>query len=227
MDHERQIVVSPVEDLAVHHSLQNICRRSHPDRRYGRAKVRMQVRTAWAETRRRYAMRCIDTPRRDHRTALIFIVRGVPRGVVRAHWYPHSLHGFLGLSAVGPWLTSRSLWHRGQTCIAILSLRHGHRCPERGVEPWARDRHHDLLETHFVEMCTFLLQCARRSIFQSRVWEERQEARATRMRKQRQHSGSCVAQPLHHAGEVLLTVPQLRKEPRTWLILPRSAMTKI
>src|SRR5919202_214333 len=97
------------------------------------AKARIEVSTACAETRRRNAIRFMDTPLRYHSTALIFIARGLPRGVVRVNWWPHCLHCFLGLPAAEPFLTSCSLWHRGQTCIAILLLRHWFYCPERGV----------------------------------------------------------------------------------------------
>ena len=44
-----------------------------------------QVSTAGAETRRRQAMRCIDMPLKYHRTALIFVARGLPRGIVRVN----------------------------------------------------------------------------------------------------------------------------------------------
>lgn len=45
------------------------------------AHAHIQLRAAWAETCRSKAMRFIDTPRRDHNTAVI----GVPRGVGRVH----------------------------------------------------------------------------------------------------------------------------------------------
>ena len=68
-----------------------------------------------------------------------------PAGTIDVQLIPHDRHHraftagmndnqlFLGLPATEPFLTSRSLWHRGQTCIAILPLRHWYLCPERGV----------------------------------------------------------------------------------------------
>jgi hypothetical protein len=75
-------------------------------------------------------MRCMEMPLRYHRTALIFIVSGFPRGVVRVNRKPHGLQSFLGFPATEPLLTSRSLWHWGHTCIAALPRRHWPHCPE-------------------------------------------------------------------------------------------------
>jgi hypothetical protein len=56
---------------------------------YSLAKARIQLSTAWAETRRRNAIRCIDMPLRYNSTVLSFSENGLPRGVVRINWSPH------------------------------------------------------------------------------------------------------------------------------------------
>jgi hypothetical protein len=75
-------------------------------------------------------MRCMEMPRSYPRTALICIVSGFPRGVVRVNGKPHGVQSFVGFPATEPLVTSRSLWHRGQTGIAALPRRHGPHCPE-------------------------------------------------------------------------------------------------